>query len=118
MDRDIFDIDEKDLHWLAGLFEGEGCFMPAPPSQSQKCSRVSIRMTDLDVLEKAATLLNVKVKSAHTKKKKTTYKDVYEIRISGLDAHKFMKVIYPLMGYRRKAKIEQILKSVGYFGRP
>ena len=47
-------MNERDeFFWLVGLLEGEGSFMPAPPSEPTR-PRISIQMTDEDVLSRVA----------------------------------------------------------------
>jgi hypothetical protein len=41
--------------WVAGLIEGEGCIVPGPSSKDQR-PRISLDMTDFDVIERLTTL--------------------------------------------------------------
>lgn len=45
-------MELKDLYWLAGLLEGEGCF-----TYSGSTPMVQLQMTDKDVVERASLLL-------------------------------------------------------------
>lgn len=45
-----------DIIWLAGLLEGEGCFNVRPEKNGQ--ARVSIEMTDKDIVERVSRLFD------------------------------------------------------------
>ncbi len=60
-------MDTNELYWLAGLLEGEGSFLNAPPSAPNK-PRISIQMTDLEVIQKVARLLQVNYIAADRRK--------------------------------------------------
>ena len=47
-------ITDPDLHWLAGLLEGEGTFMAGPPS-APRTPAVQLSMVDRDVAERFGT---------------------------------------------------------------
>jgi hypothetical protein len=51
-------MDERELHWLAGLLEGEGSLIKPPPSDPNR-PRVSIMSTDLDIIERVNKLFDV-----------------------------------------------------------
>lgn len=53
-------VDE--LHWLAGLLEGEGSFMAGPPS-SPGLPVLAVNMTDHDVMARLGRIFNRKVQS-------------------------------------------------------
>ena len=59
-------MKETDLTWLAGLLEGEGSFLKAPPSDPN-CPRISLEMTDKDVVERAALLMQGKAVKVNPK---------------------------------------------------
>lgn len=95
------DITKKDLIWLAGLIEGDGCFT------SQKNRPVlSLGLTDKDVLEKAANLLETSFYTAIGEKR--GYKDYYVFQIKSEKAISIMNALYPYMGERRKKKIDEV----------
>jgi len=45
-----------DIIWLAGLLEGEGCFNVRPEKNDQ--ARVSVEMTDKDIIERVSRLFD------------------------------------------------------------
>lgn len=53
----IPDIDPPDLHWLAGLLEGEGSFFPGAPS-SPHLPVLQIQMIDEDVMNRVGELMD------------------------------------------------------------
>jgi hypothetical protein len=100
--------DSSTLSWLAGLLEGEGSFMSGPPSKPN-LPRVSISMTDLDIIEKVGSLLKVKVFS--TRPTKPRNKLIHACGINGSKAVVLMKQLKPLMGARRQSQIKKALAS-------
>lgn len=113
-------LDTKDLYWLAGLIEGEGCFSFRsrkgarkrwPRSKDIPC--IYIRMTDKDVIEKAAKLTNKKVYGPY--KSKLGHKDSWSIEINGRFAIAWMMTLYPLLCQRRQNRIEEI---ISYWRKP
>lgn len=94
-----------EIHWLAGLLEGEGHF-----DYHQRQARIRLNMTDLDVVQKARNLINPKVKiSERTDPKNPHYKLQYCIDIGNNLAIQWMMTIYSLMGSRRKEEIRNVL---------
>jgi type II secretory pathway component PulF len=102
-------MELHDLHWLAGLLEGEGSFMkPAPSLPNLPC--IALQMTDEDIVSRACSLMGVgyyRVKH----KAKTYYKDCFSTRLRGKRAVDLMEQLRPLMGKRRKIQIDNALAS-------
>lgn len=102
-------MTEVEIAWLAGLLEGEGSFLFAPPS-SPNCPRLVISMTDLDVIEKVARCFGVQyIKNDRRNPEK--WKTSYLVQLSGHSAMNMMRLVYPHMGERRKKRIEEILEK-------
>lgn len=95
-----------DLAWLAGLWEGEGCFMTGPPSRPHK-PVIRLHMTDRDVVERAAHLMQVSV--LKLKRRRSHYKVSYLISLRSVRAVEWMKKLRPWMGARRKTQIDRAL---------
>ena len=53
-------LSPEDLHWLAGLLEGEGSFLKPLPSEQLR-PIVQVHMTDKDVMDHLARLLGTTV---------------------------------------------------------
>lgn len=66
-------------------------------------------MTDKDVMEKAASLVGVKVH--FVKRRKPHHKDAYIFQIKGKKAVCLMTMLHPLMGSRRKSQIDAALAT-------
>lgn len=90
--------------WFAGLYEGEGCL-------SQDCRnglwRLSISMTDKDVIERAAEYIGAKCVGPY-KRKDPRHKDMYRtIAYNQVVISEICNKMYPFLGERRKAKIDE-----------
>lgn len=100
----------RQLEWLAGIIEGEGCFGLYRRGQSvkRKVPRIALSMSDLDVILKASRILRgadyFTVRQPAAGKKLS-----YTVQVCGARAIGWMMALYPLMGRRRQAKIREIL---------
>lgn len=101
--------DDLDRYWLAGLLEGEGSFIKGPPS-TPRVPRVTLPMTDRDVVERAAVLFGRGV-SHFDRKSDRPRKRVFITSLKGSHALRLMTDIYPIMGTRRCAQIDRVLAS-------
>ena len=105
-------MSTQDLHWLAGLVEGEGSF--GAYVMGKKCPhpqpRMRISMTDQDVIWRAARLLK-KAPCPWSRKDKRGYKDQWQVELSGAQAIGWMMTLYPLMGIRRKGQIRTAITA-------
>jgi hypothetical protein len=102
--------DRDDLLWLAGLLEGEGSF----DAHRGKYPRIRLAMTDRDVVGRAASLMDSKIRlSLHPAPAKPTW----HTELSGARAAAVMSLILPHMGSRRSGKIAEVL-SVAHFRSP
>lgn len=103
--------DRDDVLWLAGLLEGEGTF----DAHRGKYPRIRLAMTDRDVVGRAASLMDTKLRlSLHPAPAKATWHS----ELSGPRAAEIMREILPHMGARRSAKIAEILGVVAFPGEP
>lgn len=98
-------IELSDIYWLAGILEGEGCFVIG------NSSSILLQMSDEDIVRRVATLLKAKV-SGPLPVRKNSYKPLFLTQVHGVRAAEWMMTIWPIMGYRRKAKI---LKCLAYW---
>jgi len=104
----------SDKTWLAGFLEGEGCFA----IDRKKYVSVRATSTDLDVLKKAANLMNARVyplrgqqNATINKRSFRAIKPAWQAYVYGDDAIKLMKLVHPYMGNRRSKKIASILQG-------
>lgn len=105
-------IPTKDIAWLAGLLEGEGCFTWQPHSHNRQhgAIRITLSLCDLDVVERAAALTRSNVHEfVHNGRDGHTRKKQYRIQVGGRRAAAWMMTLFPLMGQRRQARIAEIL---------
>jgi hypothetical protein len=106
--RPIPAISDVDLHWLAGLLEGEGTFLAGPPS-SPRCPAIQFWMTDRDVVERAAAMLDSGVMVVAPRR--AHWKVAYAVRLRGPRAVVWMRRLRKLMGTRRRAQIDRAIAS-------
>lgn len=100
-------MDNEATAWIAGLFEGEGSIVFA-----QKNSVVvTIFMTDEDVVRRCGALVGAgTVRGPYTDSKRPTNKPMWKWSIfKGAHVEPFLRAIYPWMGSRRQARIEEAL---------
>jgi len=101
--------DRNDLIWLAGLFEGEVCI----DAHRGVYPRIRLAMTDRDVVGRAASLMDTKIRLAiHPAPASPTF----HAEVQGDKAAAIMREILPYMGARRSAKIAEVL-SIAHFRR-
>ena len=103
----------QEIHWLAGLLEGEGSFIWHQGQRDQGRPRIQLQMTDLDVMERACALLGSPLCGPYNSKQKkvdgTSKKETYYTALSGSNAAGWMMTLFTVMGERRKSQIEPIL---------
>lgn len=101
----MFKITQFDLGWLIGLIEGDGTF-----TFDGKNRVVALKITDLDVAERFARLLNTTVNGPyHYEDSQIGPKPYYMTKISGRRAVEFMASTAQYFGQRRQAKIRELL---------
>jgi len=101
-------LTASDISWLAGLLEAEGSFMKGTPSQP-RTPRVMINMTDLDVIQRVATLWCSSIK--HFRKNVVGLKEQFSVQIGGGSAVSIMQLLRPFMGIRRQQQIDRAIAS-------
>jgi hypothetical protein len=114
-------LTDVEVAWLAGLLEGEGCFSlaytgPVSAAEGRRPAlRVSVKMTDRDVIERAGRMIYMVTGKlpavAKRVDKRENAADCYEIIASGVNAERVMRVLQPYMGQRRRAKIATLLST-------
>lgn len=107
--------------WLAGLLEGEGCFIADTHGTNRRPHLiVALQMCDLDVVERAATLMNGNVTRSGRKIPRPNESQSYRVKVGGAKAEKVMRAVRPFMGLRRSAKIDSLLsiESPSHYKRP
>jgi hypothetical protein len=96
-------MNEQTCGWLAGLLEGEGCFA------FNRTPKISLSMTDQDIIQRVADMWGKPVYDVPPRKE--GWKPVYRVEVFGQQARDIMLMLQPLMGARRSAKIDEVLKK-------
>jgi hypothetical protein len=99
-------VSTHELHWLAGLLEGEGSFMAGPPS-APRMPVISVNMTDEDVVARLGRTFGRKVHVV--KPRNERWQTSYQVRVTGGAAVRWMTLLRPLMGARRQSQIDRAL---------
>lgn len=98
---------ETDLAWAAGLIEGEGCFT----LHSKKHPYLLLDMCDKDVIEKLHSIFPFgNVRGPYTNKNKPQHKPRWRFDAFGSKCRHIMLHVFPYLGVRRRAKIEELLE--------
>ena len=107
-------MTNNELNWLAGLLEGEGSFMKPCPS-SPNSPRIAMEICDKDIADRAAALIGVRAFEVNQAKRirNPHWRVSYRVTKRGKGAVELMKLLYPLMGQRRK---QQILTAISVSG--
>ncbi|VTU42462.1 hypothetical protein H6P1_00192 (plasmid) [Variovorax sp. PBL-H6] len=95
---------EVSLEWTAGLLEGEGSF-----DFIQGRTRVSLKMTDEDVVARFSRLVSTTV--CYQAPTRVGWKASYIAAVHGNAAKDLMSRVAPLMGKRRLARISHCLTA-------
>jgi hypothetical protein len=101
-------IAQQDLHWLAGLMEGEGTFLAASPS-TPRSPALQVTMVDRDIVDRAGSLLGVAVMVVPPRRKH--WSTAYCVRVRGSRAVLWMNRLRPLMGSRRQRQIDRAVAT-------
>jgi len=92
------------LYWIAGLLEGEGTF----GIWKHNSPTIAITSTDRDVLYRVAAILGCNVRGPYNQTGLGS-KDVYVCSLKGGSAIEWMMTLFPLMSYRRKEAIKEVI---------
>jgi hypothetical protein len=101
-------ISEQDLHWLAGLLEGEGSFVAGPPS-TPRSPIVQVSMVDRDIIERTGALFGTGLNMIPPRRE--GWRTAYSVRVRGARAVLWMHRLRPLMGERRRGQIDRAVVS-------
>lgn len=95
-------LAREDAAWLAGLLDGEGCF-DAPRNNP----RVRVKMSDLDVVLRAADLMDAK--TYMDTPTNPAHKPCMVAQITGDRAASIMRAVLPWLGARRSQKATDLI---------
>lgn len=97
-----------DIGYIAGLLEGEGCFLLRP----ERCPRIVIGMTDEDTITNLPIRLGIGSVSGPYDKGENR-KLVWEWHVNSYtEAARLLLAIYPLMSARRKIQIFPLVENL------
>jgi hypothetical protein len=104
-------IQTKDIYWLAGLLEGEGCFQCQMRGIKRRRSlpTIIIAMSDRDVIERVRMLTAAPGRICL--QANPGRKQLFRLTIAGRKAVGLMMTIYCLMGERRKSRIREVIQD-------
>lgn len=112
------DWSDLDRAWLAGLLEGEGAFIPHR-RRGRVYPTVSLKMTDRDVVDRAADLMGGRVHLHHTAAMRARgWKPQFKTSRAGREGALLMRRLRPLMGGRRGARIDEVLSEYDALPQP
>lgn len=100
-------LTEQQLHWLAGLLEGEGSFCCGPPSKPN-AALIAIEMIDRDVIEKVAGIFRTTLVECGVRQH---WQQTYRAQLRGSRAVELMTTLRPLMSLRRQIQIDRAVAS-------
>lgn len=108
--RQVRPMSPTETAWVAGLLEGEGSFF-ARDHHGKPQGRVSIQMTDRDVLERLAAVVGVgTIHNVNRALDRALRKPCWGWHISAkADVLALIDQIYPWMGGRRRAKMDEVI---------
>ena len=95
----------KDIYYIAGILEGEGCFL------TNGSPTIKLSMTDRDIVMRVRNLMGAnKIIHAFKSSLKNGWKQKYTLTLHGSLAIQWMMTLYPLMGERRRTKIKEVIE--------
>ncbi len=95
-------ISVKEVAWLAGIVEGEGCFQ-----FNRNTPSIKVVMTDKDIIERVCSLFQCNLVYGG---KRGNHKPIFIAHVSSYKAAQWMMTILPFMGERRFDKIKNVLQ--------
>lgn len=97
-------MNNNELHWVAGLFEGEGTFHI---SQGRAIS-IGLTSTDMDVLQRLQSLAGGQI--YHIAKRKSHWKESWIWRMPRDESVALVEQLLPLLGERRRVRGGEYLR--------
>lgn len=96
---------EKNLVWLAGFLEGDGCFGIKDGTRPY----ISVQVVDQLLLQFVASLLDTNV-TTYTNPKQPKWQKVYRTRLYDQEKLRWLLPrLYPYLSARRQCKVKQLL---------
>jgi hypothetical protein len=108
-------LSDFELGWVCGILQGEGCFFVTTRRTAKYgphlYARVTVCMTDRDVLEQLQRVTGVGILEK-VRERKDPRPISQWIVCRNQEAIELMIAVYPHMGVRRQAKIREVLAQV------
>ena len=117
-------MEKHELYWIAGILEGEGCFSPHKGKPRKDGSRaikayIQLHMRDEDIVRRVCECTGVgkvygpyhftrNYAGATKAYDKSKHSGQYRWCVTGDEALELLKELYPLMGERRREKIDEV----------
>jgi hypothetical protein len=102
----------SDIHWLAGLLEGEGSFTRGRQGNGNRryYPMINLKMTDEDIIRRVAEIWGGRaVFKYHPKDKNKQV--TYQTQITGKRALGWMMLLWTLLGQRRRERISGLIRE-------
>lgn len=105
-------MTSQEYFWLAGLLEGDGCFHTYSTGYNKGRPGITLEMADRDVVRRVAEMWGVKIgKGRWGASQYHRQKPTYRISVTGHAAAHWCRLLRPMMGKRRRKKIDAVLKA-------
>ena len=102
-------MKDRELGWLAGLLEGEGCFcLMVNKTNGRRYIKISLDMTDEDTVKRASEYAGVGTLGGPYSRGSNKSVWIWQVQKQA-DAAALMMMLFPLMGQRRQDKISELL---------
>ena len=115
---------DVELAWLAGIWEGEGCwqhkkgrtrlFENGRTYTEKDYLRIAVQMTDKDIVDRVAYIMDRRTvtKTDVPSKRKLGRKPLYTFALSGKPAILWTNLMLPHLGIRRQEKVQMIYETI------
>ena len=118
MIKELREPNPTELAWIAGIWEGEGCWVyrKGRPSRKEKSYlRMQMVMTDEDIMERVGAIMDgrkITYSDGGPAHKAAGQKPVYGITLQGKSASRWTDLMKPYLGKRRLEKYQFIMEQI------
>ena len=95
--------------YVAGIIDGEG-WIGTVKNRNTRLPCLQVRMTDQDVVQRVADAIGCSVQ--RTTRGAAHHQPLYQIDVRGAKALDLLDNLYPLLGARRRARIDPLKKEL------
>lgn len=107
-------MSQRELGWVAGILEGEGCFSAYKNKWKEKTylhAKIEVQSADRDVIDRIYEYTKLGTIGGPYKTRSAKHSPMHSWRVQGDDAKTLMRVVFDLMGKRRQEKIKLVLDT-------